>query len=239
MTATEADRRRSRRSLRIGAGVAGLLLVAVAALVLLTMRDPAAVAVPEGGGPAVSDSGRPSPDVSWVQTLGVELPMSRTHGPRAVTSTTASGFSDSELGAAIAALHVLIRTSAAAGPRVFEPTITQQVTGSNAAAMKLLAAQQYEQLRAETNVAEGEPVSGDAKVLGYIVDAFASGTARVQVFLSSPTLDARGQLLRFTVQLERRQDDWAVVAPPRGDWGASSAVLSEAPTGLTRFDEVR
>ena len=90
MTATEADRRRSRRSWRIGAGVAGLLLVAVAALVLLTMRDRAQVAVPEGGGPAISDSGRPLPDVSWVQTLGVELPMSLTHGPRAVTSTTAA-----------------------------------------------------------------------------------------------------------------------------------------------------
>lgn len=239
MTATEADRRRSRRSLRIGAVVVGLLVAAGAAVVLLAVRDPATPAVSRGPSPARSTGETPQPDISWLQTLGVELPMSRAHGPRDVTSTTASGFSDSELGAAIAAVHVLIRTSAAAGPRVFEPTITQQVTGSNAAAMKLLAAQQYEQLRAESNVVEGEPVAGDAEVLGYVVDAFVSGAARVQVFLSSPTLDARGQLLRFTVQLERRPDDWAVVAPPRGDWGASSAVLSEAPAGLTRFGEVR
>jgi len=240
MTATDADRRRSQRLVVVAAVGACVFLAAVAVTVVLLRRDPAPRAAARAEpSPHVSNGPTAGPDISWTKTLGVELPSSRTHGPRTVTTTTASGFSSSELGAAIAAVHVLIRSSAAAGPDAFEPTITQQVTGANAAAMKLLVAQQYEQLRAEKGVVEGESVTGDAEVLGYLIDTFVPGgtAAKVQVFLDSPALSAQGQLLRFTVQLLRRNDDWAVVAPPRGDWGAATTVLSEPPAGMISYGD--
>ena len=240
MTATDAHRRRSQRLVAVAAVGALVLFAIVAVAVVLLQRDPAPrAALRAQPSPTVSQRPTTASDISWVKTSGVELPVSRTHGPRLVTSATASGFIESERGAAIAAVHVLIRSSAAAGPRVFEPTITQQVTGANAAAMKLLVAQQYEQLRAEKGVAEGESIAGDADVLGYLIDAFAPGgtAATVQVFLDSPALSAQGQLLRFDVQLQRRNDDWAVVAPPRGDWGAASTVLSEPPAGLISYGD--
>ncbi len=240
MSGTDADRRRSQRLVVVAAVGAFGFLAAVAVTGVLLQRDPAPRAAAHAEpSPNFFHGPTGGPDISWTKTLGVQLPSSRTHGPRNVTATTASGFSASELGAAIAAVHVLIRSSAAAGPDAFEPTINQQVTGVNAAAMKLLVAQQYEQLRAEKGVVEGEPIDGDADVLGYLIDTLAPGgtAAKVQVFLDSPALSAQGQLLRFDVQLQRRNDDWAVVAPPRGDWGAATTVLSEPPAGLLSYGD--
>ena len=205
--------------------------------VYLLLRDPETqTAAPAQPTAPVTESPKSLPDITWAKTAGVDLPLSRTHGPRTVTAATASGFSNSELGAAIAAVHVLIRSSAAAGPVVFEPTITQQVTGANAAAMKLLVAQQYEQLRRDKGAAAGEPIAGDAEVLGYRVGAYDSrASAVIQVFLTSPELSAKGQRLRFDVRLQRADDDWRVVAPPRGDWGAVTTTLSGSPDGLLSY----
>jgi len=238
MTATDADRQRSQRLLVLAAGIAGVLVAGLVLGIYLLMRDPETqTAAPAQPKASVTESPKSQPDITWAKTAGVDLPVSRAHGPRTVTAAMASGFSDSELGAAIAAVHVLIRSSAAAGPAVFEPTITQQVAGANAAAMKLLVAQQYEQLRRDKGAAEGEPIAGDAEVLGYRVGAYdgRGGSAVIQVFLTSPELSAKGQRLRFDVRLQRADDDWRVIAPPRGDWGAVTTALSGSPDGLISY----
>lgn len=238
MTAADADRQRSQRLLVMAAAVTVALVAVLAVLIVVLLRDPATqAAAPRQPTPSASKAATFEPDISWASVSGVDLPVSRIHGPRTLTKVTAAGFSDSEIGAAIAAVHIVSRSSAAAGPAVFEPTITQQVTGVNAAAMKLLAAQQYEQLRAAQGVAAGEPITGDADVLGYRIDAYAPRefTARVQVFLGSPDLSARGQLLRLDIQLQRAAGDWRVVAPPRGDWGTVTTTLSRPPDGLISY----
>jgi hypothetical protein len=180
------------------------------------------------------------PDVTWVPVAGVKLPVSRLHGPRSVTAVTASGFTRSELGAALAAVNVLVRSSAGAGPNIYEPTITQQVTGANVAAMKLLADEQYERLRAGSAVPEGAPILGDAEVRGFRILAFgnAQPTARVGVVFASPDLRARGLLVQSVVQLQWSYDDWRVVAPPRGDWGAVTTTVSTEPAGMLTYDRV-
>ena len=52
---------------------------------------------------------------------------------------------------------------------------------------------------------------------------------------TSPELSAKGQRLRFDVRLQRVDDDWRVLAPPRGDWGAVTTVLSRSPDGLISY----
>jgi hypothetical protein len=174
--------------------------------------------------------------VTWEPVAGVALPVSRTHGPRVTDDGRAAGFTESELGAALAAVHVLVRTGANVGPDIYEPTITQQVTGTNAAAMKVLTDQQYQQLRLSTGAADGDPLpGGNAEVLGYRIADFSKKAATVEVAMTAP--DLATQVLVFDVALQRSAEDWLVIAPPRGDWGAVATTLSAAPEGLLSYGE--
>lgn len=235
-----AQRRRSQRLLVMGAVVAVVLALLVAVGIYLLLRDGGSHGAAAPSTPAGTTGTHPSADISWAKVAGVELPISRTAGPHTMTAATASGFSDSELGAALAAVHVLIRSSAAAGPNIYGPTITRQVIGANTGAMKLLADQQYQQLRQQAGVPDGAPVVGDAVVRGYRSGAFSAGkAATVQVYLASAQLAAQSQLLQFDIQLLRADGDWRVVAPPGGDWGSASTTLASAPGGMLGYDESR
>lgn len=238
MSADHVTRTRGRFALVVSV-LAALVVLALGATVLhLWLRDP-----PTGRAqptqPQTTSTATADRDVQWVRILGVRLPVSRLHGPRTTTATTASGFSDSEFGAALAAVHILIRAGAAAGPGTYEPTITQQVLGVNAAAMKLLAHQEYQQMRVQKNVADGQPVEGDAEVLGYRVGSYdaMAGTATIEVLLTSPSLRPKGQLVQIDVALQRADGDWKVIAPPRGDWASATKTLATEPEGLLPYDE--
>jgi hypothetical protein len=223
---------------------AGLLLIGalVGITFALLVRDPqlraAAPPEPPATGTRVTT---PPPDVTWVPVAGVDVPVSRLHGPRNVTPETASGFSQSEEGAALAAVHILVRTSAAAGPNIYRPTLTRQVVGANVAAMKLLLDEQYQQLRPEHPVVDGEPVTGDAEVRGYRVARYGPNqdTAAIDIVLTSPNLRASGQRLKFAVQLLWDHEDWRVVAPPQGDWATAMTTLGSDPEGMLAYERVR
>jgi hypothetical protein len=242
-----------RRSERTGARLR-LVLTAVAALALTVIVTATVVAgserlsrdpdVPRGA-PAhsVTSSATPhsSPDVRWVEVAGVALPVSRIHGPRNISRGRAAGYARSELGAAFAAVHVLIRTSATSGPPVFEPVLAEQVTGRDVAAMKLLVAEQYEQLRVQYHVPEGEPIpTGDARVLGFRVTTFdaEAGRAWVDVILSSADLGSSNRVVAFDVAL-RWADDWRVIAPADGDWSSRATLLGSTPAGMVPYGAVR
>lgn len=236
MTSTSTDgQRRARVTLVLLAAATAALLTAVVVLAYVSLRDPEdAAGIPTTAAPSSPPSA--TADMTWEPVAGVDLPVSRTHGPRSTDGGRAAGYSDSELGAALAAVHILVRTGANVGPDIFEPTITQQVTGANAAAMKMLTNQQYQQRRVASRVQDGDPLpGGNAEVLGYRIAAFADDNATVQVVMSAP--DLGGQVLTFDVVLRRAADDWQVVAPPRGDWGAATTTLSAAPEGMLRYGE--
>ncbi len=177
----------------------------------------------------------PMPAITWVVVGGVPLPTSRTHGPRNDRDGLASGFSNSESGAALAAVHLLIRTGPTVGPSVFEPTITGQSTGVNVAALKVTTNEIY----AETAAASSETPTG-TEVVGYRVESFASspGSATVDVVLTSPALQQTHRSLQTTVSLEWINGDWWVVAPPLGDWGQVSTPIAELPAGLQRYEDI-
>jgi hypothetical protein len=87
-------------------------------------------------------------DLRWRSFYGIALPVSAADGPRDTRGGLASGYSDTPAGALLAAINIGVRTAAQWGPRIFQPTITSQVTGPDTPS--LLAAQ-------ESATAEPEP----------------------------------------------------------------------------------
>ena len=133
---------------------------------------------------------------------------------------------------------MLIRTSATAGPDVFEPMMAAQVSGVNAAAMKLALADVYQQLLARAGVPEGAPIPGTtARVIGYEVTDYrpAAGAAAVDVVLTSSDLGTGSRYLTFRLQLLWQGEDWRVVAPPGGDWASVANTTAEPPPQLRYY----
>lgn len=235
VTQQGAQRPLTRRIVVPGIFLVGLASLLVVWLVVTRHSDSAGHLDPLPAGAPASTF---TPDVTWAPAVGVRLPWSRVNGPRVSGPGTASGFSQSEPGAALAAVHILIRSGANAGPNIYGPTITGQVTGANAPAMKLLNDDVYRQLLATSDVAEGAPVPGsDAIVLGYRIAAYnpASGPTRVEVYLTSARLEQKHHAVRFDVQLIWSHEDWRVVAPARGDWGTAATAVPDRVAGLVTY----
>jgi len=234
------DQRQARRVLIIWAVTAAVLSALLAVLLWGVARDTDSNTVATAATRSRVDPAPPgtvSPDVSLVEVAGVQVPVSRRDGPRLTSNGRAGRYAHTERGAALAAVQVLLRTSATAGPRIYRPVMTTQVTGANASAMSRLLDEQHEQLRSQLGIAAGEAIPGnDAVVAGYLIPAHdtAAKTATVAVMLASPSLPS-GQLLRFDVSLVWASGDWRVVAPPRGDWGSVSSVLTARPAGLLDY----
>jgi hypothetical protein len=167
--------------------------------------------------------------------------VSPSHGPRNLDGGLASGFSQDEAGAALAAVHILLRSSPNVGPDVFGPTISAQVAGANQAAMKLSVQQQYDELVASTGAEPGAAIPGDAEIVGYRIVSFGDdkAAARVAVALGSPELDVSGRLVEFDIALQwAGSGDWQVVAPPLGDWGSVATTLGGPPAGLLDYADI-
>jgi hypothetical protein len=218
-------------------GAVAVVLAGVAVTLLPKAAGPPqparqATAAPSSAQPPVEPS---AADVTWLQVAGVDLPFSRLHGPRITTSGQAAGYSRSEQGAAVAAVQVLIRTSAAAGPEVYGPVLATQVTGANLPAMKLAVEDDYQHLRASRAQSQA---TGNARVAGYLINAYDAdaGTATVDVVVTSP--DLAGRYVSFRVALVWSHDDWLVLAPPSGSWGSVATVMGPSPAGLLDYGEM-
>lgn len=176
-------------------------------------------------------------DVRWDSTLAVALPVSTTQGPNSVTATRVSGFGPSRLGAAIAAAHLLARTSPRVGPAVFTPTLDEQVRGPNRQALADAALTAYQREASSLSLVAGEPLPGaDAEIVGYRIVHHSVSDAAVEVVLSSTPLRVDGQLVVVRVALQRSGGDWVLVAPPRGDWGVVTTVLTATPADVLPYD---
>lgn len=142
--------RASRAPRRALTGAAIVIALAISLAVMLARgghgsdapardRRPAmpAIAAPSSGDsagvpqlPRVSLTG-----LRWSDYHGVRLPSSPAAGPRDISGGLASGYSDTPLGALLAALNIAVRANAQWGPGIFGPTIRDQVTGPDAAAL--------------------------------------------------------------------------------------------------------
>jgi hypothetical protein len=238
-----AARRRTRRRLTIavliGVGVVAALVYPAGLYVNAHLNDeavssPATAAPPSPAASATATApGVALPaEVTWVRVAGVDLPTSLATGPAQTVGGLARGFAHTPAGAVVAAVHLLVRTTPDVGPAVFEPTLTGQVVGEHAAAMRRTVADVYTQAAAEQGVAYGQPL-GDlhATVAGIRVDTYTPLQATLSVLTSAVDTTGVTRYAATTVTLSWTNGDWLLVAPPDGRWDSQVRLLDPASIG--------
>jgi hypothetical protein len=239
---------RARRSLRLllSAAVVAAILAVGLTIVLTRGGAPGSSGTAQGRRPAVpartpgSSSAAQLPQASvaglrWRDYHGVRLPSSPAAGPRDTGGGLASGFSDTPLGALLAALNIAVRANAQWGPGIFGPTIRRQVTGPDAAALLAGCQSAYSQAAQAAHVTGGRPL-GDAFVTEEAFRWVSYTPADATVDLVSAGPGSQGVTVRAVTQVQVTWDgtDWKVIAPPGGDWGNSAASLASLG-GYTTF----
>src|SRR5690606_21402650 len=173
---------------------------------------------PAGQAPAAGDL-LPPVGVTWTRLAGVDLPVSAAPGPAQISGDLARGFAPSPAGAVVAALHLLVRTTAQVGPAVFEPTIDEQVTGEHATAMRYVVGDLYRAGAARAGVTYGQPL-GDlpADLVGIRLDAYTDTRAEVSVLAAAPDATGVAHYAATPVTVVWADGDWRLLAPPGGAW---------------------
>jgi hypothetical protein len=166
-------------------------------------------------------------DLTWITVAGLDLPVSATAGPRDLAGGRARGFSQTPAGAVLAALHLLVRSSPQVGPRVWEPTLREQVVGPDVAAYTDAVNQDYETARERLQVPYGEPLGRIyASIGGVRVDAYSPQAASLRVLIEAPGGDGGIARAATVVQVSWSGTDWQLIAPPRGDWSTVRVLIS-------------
>lgn len=250
--------RARRRTAVVVAAVAGIVLVIVATgaglVLLLGHRDRPMPGSATATAPSTVDSGTATsstspppraaptspraPDgLAWTTVAGARVPASATAGPRDTADGRARGFTQSPLGAVLAAAHLSVRLCPQVGPGVFVPTLREQVIGGNAAALGQQLDDDYEQARAQLGLPYGEPAGRlYSTARGYQVDLDTPTTASVRLLIEGPGKAGTTVLVELRLQMQWIGADWALLAPPGGTWEAATALVTDT-TGYTRFPD--
>ena len=228
---------------RLFPAAAAVIAVAAAGLALLLARGgTAGHGAAPGRRPAASApaGGAQRPQVSlaglrWSGYHGVELPSSLAAGPRDTSGGLASGFTDTPLGALLAALNIAVRANAQWGLGIYGPTIRDQVTGPDADALLSGCQADYAQASQAAHISGGAPL-GNAYVSEETFRWVAWTPADATVDLVSAGPGSQGTTVQATTRVEVvwSGGDWRVVAPPGGDWGNAATALSSL-SGYTIF----
>ena len=228
------DQRRKRAQVVVAA-VALVLLVGGLVVVVRLSAEPAQS--PQTAAPPVATTSpatltTPESDLQWIDRQGVALPVSRTAGPKAVRDGRAWGFAPSQLGAVLAAAYITWQAGATGGPDVYELTISEQVTGPAARALRAATHAEYNRRRSQLGVRAGAPLGrGYAEMLGYRVEAFHKGeSAVVHLLMAGPSVDGQPSTYDFRTTLIWENGDWKLQAPPGGRWeSVTTPVPANAP----------
>lgn len=170
---------------------------------------------------------------------GVQMPVSEEAGPATFDATTASGYAHSKEGAALAALHLSVRSDARVGPLVFEPLIGQQVTGDQATIASML-----EDRRAEyTKWAEFKGVTGGAPVIfpggytqvGWKVPSWSeTGPITVHLLMEDPKTKTL-QDLAPVVEWDATANDYKLVVTSNRGYAPATQVQPTDRPSYTLF----
>lgn len=184
--------RRSRGPLLAALGVAGVLVAALAVLLVWA------------AGPAEPER----PQVSW-SVVGVQpVPLSQRHGPTRTGDGLASGFTHDEFGAALAAMHITARLVPAVAPAVSQQTARAQCFGDVEAYIE----------RIERSRRARPPVRPDevgSELYYRVVDGDPRGLS-VRISLAAVSEEARqkGGYAELTRTLQWIDGDWKMQLPP-------------------------
>jgi hypothetical protein len=177
----------------------------------------------------------PSTGLNWMNFHGIELPISAQDGPRHMRNGLAWGFTDTQDGALLAAVNIVVRTAALWGSAIYQPTIRHQVTGPGAAALLAADSSDYAAMQAAAHVRPGQPVGrGYAAEAGFRFAAYTPADATVDLVTEGPGTGSSTILVATRIEVIWRHGDWRVVAPPGGDWARAATVISSL-TGYTAF----
>jgi hypothetical protein len=219
--------RRARRQAATMAALVALaaLLVSIVAVRLWTGRgaaDPGAAP----SSPVANDGG---PDLRW-RTFrpGQDLPESLTAGPTRHVDGRVAGFTRSQLGAALATVHIAHRIDPTAGPSVFEPTIREQVVGVDAQRLAEQTSAAYEEGRRAQGKGLAEALDpGPAHLIAYKVETYSPDAANVSMITS----ENGTQFFSFRFDVRWTDDDWHLVAPTGGNLSTVLTRLEALPVG--------
>jgi hypothetical protein len=171
----------------------------------------------------------------WAGYHGVQLPSSPLAGPRHAAGGLARGFTDTPLGALLAAVSIAVRANAKWGPAIFTPVIRGQVTGPDAAALLAGCQASYAQAAGAAGITGGAPL-GNAYVTEQAFRWVSYSASAATADLVSAGPDGNGMTARAVTRVQAAWDgsDWKVIAPPGGDWGRAAAPLASL-AGYTLF----
>ncbi len=196
-------------------------------------RQPGPATPPTGNPPNASAPATPgSPaDMTTMQFQGATVPVSSSSGPFRIAGDLASGFAETPLGSALAAVHISARTNPDAGPAVFQPTISSQVVGDTAVFLSSVTSQ-YQADAAQAGVASGAPVTHGTpgEVMGYKIDGYSvTMPTTVHLLAGQP---GTALLVDIPVTVTWTDGDWKLVQPPAGQFSGSRVTSS---VGYTTF----
>ncbi|MGE3836177.1 MAG: hypothetical protein AB7H43_15540 [Acidimicrobiia bacterium] len=183
---------RARGLLLAAVGVAGVLIAAVAALLVWA-----------------AGTGEPErPQVSWSVVGTQPVPSSRQHGPARTGDGLASGFTHDELGAALAAMHITARLTPAVPPVVYQTTARAQCYGDIDAYLERIDRSRRAQLASR-------PTAVGRELYYRVVDGDPRG-GTVRISLAAVTEEARqkGGYAELTRTLQWIDGDWKMQLPP-------------------------
>ncbi len=150
------------------------------------------------------------PDVvSLTRVPGGVAAVSQLHGPALIAEGRAAGFTHDELGAALAASNLAPRVSSAAGPGVYEATLTEQAWGDPAGMLARLRGE----LPASDSATAG-PATAARSMHYRIIAGDARGDYAVVSLLADTeqALNAGG-LARVDLTLRWDHGDWRLRVP--------------------------
>lgn len=228
------SRQRNKRAI-IGGLLALALLIAAGLILVLTLGGEAPDhAAPRDAAPEPVPTA--APDLSWIEYQGVRLPVSREAGPTSIDSGRASGFARSDLGAALAAAHIVVRAGPGPGPAVYEPTIAEQVVGPDKTSLAATVQDDYDAARVESGIEDGEPLgAGNVNFLGYRIMAASESLRQVTLVEQAPDANGVPQYFEVAVAVQWIDGDWRVVAPSEGTWATAVTQLDQEPASYTSF----
>ena len=197
-----------------------------------------------GVGFLIAGPGEPSTATAATPTRshtfqGVAMPVSDEAGPAQFDDATASGFAHTDAGAAMAGLHLTVRSDARTGPTVFEPLLQQQVTGDPGAIKAMVDNRraEYKKWAQFKGVTDNGPVilPGAFSFVGWkIADWSTSGPVTVHLLVEDPktlTLYDVAPVLEW----DATANDYKLVATPNFGYPKQATVQPSDRSTYTLF----
>ena len=152
------------------------------------------------------------------------FPLSTSDGPEVFTATRSSEFARTEVGAALAAIHIYLRTHPS-NTNGYADTITEQVRGVGQAVYL------SKTIESATTPAYAElliPAARSQAVTGWTVTAFNPLEAHVTIYLLSLAL-TEPTVATILLQVIWEGSDWRLVVPDHGSYQGFVSIATDSP----------